>query len=175
VDAAKDQADLLAGSEMLRQAAAAYGRALNPEEYWWLGVGLAAITLADLQEKEYALRRIQQLMDRLGGKGNEGDWFQRFLEELAALDAEGLLWPRYERDPEGQMVPTGIAVNPAFDAESGYVLALAHLAVARAVNEDDAAAVAPLAEAIDEIVQDGLRPEHRKLVLEALDAGAKEP
>lgn len=170
MDAASDRGDLLAGGDQLRQAAAAFGRPLEPEDYWWLGVGLAASALADLQEKEYAVRRIQRLMERLGRAGVKGDWFQRFLEELAALDAEGLLWPRFQRDPEGQMVPTGVAVNPAFDADSGYVLALAHLAIARAVGEDDAEAVGPLAEAIDEIVQEGLRPEHRAQVLAALDA-----
>ncbi|WP_374712257.1 hypothetical protein [Symbiobacterium terraclitae] len=175
MDAASDRGDLLAGGDLLRQAAAAYARTLGPEDYWWLGVGLAASTLADLQEKEYALRRIQQLMDRLGRTGVEGDWFERFLVELAALDAEGLLWPRYERDPDGEMVPTGVAVNPAFDAESGYILALAHLAIARAVNEGDGEAVAPLAEAIGQIVAEGLRPEHRAQVRAALEIGVQEP
>lgn len=172
MDAATNWEDLLAGSERLKEAAAQYERSLTAEDYWWLGVSLAAITLADLQEKEYAVRRIQQLVDRMGRSGTGGDWFPSFLDELAALDAEGLLWPRYERDELGQMVPTGAAVNPAFDAEAGYVLALAHLAVAQALSRDDQAAIADLAQTISEIVQEGLRPAHRLRVQEALAGGA---
>ncbi|HYG60489.1 MAG TPA: hypothetical protein VD902_20650, partial [Symbiobacteriaceae bacterium] len=62
------------GQKALEQAAQLYGRQLSPLEYWWLGVGLAACTLAELGDKPYVLDRLQQLLDRAGKKGVRGDW-----------------------------------------------------------------------------------------------------
>jgi hypothetical protein len=164
-----DEQDLLAeGRRMLERAPQEYGRDLTPEEYWWLGVGLAAITLAELGEKPYAVGRLEQLIDRLGYKGVKEDWLQRFVEELAGLDAEGLLWPVYERSPQGPFMPTGVAVHAGFGAEEGYFLALAHIGVALAVLREEPEAVAPLAGAIGELVESGLQPGHEPLIREAL-------
>lgn len=165
----EQQASLVEGRELLEKAAEIYERTLTPAEYWFLGVGLAACTLAELEEKGYAVGRIEQLMDRLGYKGLQGDWFQRFLEELAGLNAEGLLWPVYERTPEGPMEPTGVQVHPSFDARSGYYLALAHLGVAIALNQEEAQRVDQLAEVIADLVEHGLKPAHEPAIMAALE------
>lgn len=170
-----DEDSLLKGRELLAQAAATYERQLLPEDYWWLGAGLAACTLAELSEKSYAVGRIEQLMDRLGHKGAQGDWLQRFVEELAALDAEGVLWPLYERSAEGPMVPTGVEIHRSFDADAGYFLALAHLGVAIAVDAEEQERVARLAQAIGEMVESGLSAEHRQLIIETLALNEEEP
>lgn len=159
---------LTEGRELLEKAAEIYERTLSPEEYWLLGAGLAACTLAELADKSYAVGRIEQLMDRLGYKGVKGDWFQRFVEELANLNAEGLLWPVYERSPEGPMDATGLAIHPSFDAKAGYYVALAHLGVAIALNQEDPERVNELAEVIAEVVEKGLKPEHEPMILAAL-------
>ncbi len=161
-------AGLEEGRRLLEQASETYGRTLSAEEYWWLGVGLAACTLAELSDRSYAVGRIQQLMDRLGYKGVKGDWLQRFIEELAALDAEGLVWPLYQRGPEGPMEPTGAAVHPDFGPESAYFVALGHLAVALAVHREEQETVARLAGAIGEMVTQGLKPEHEADILAVL-------
>lgn len=161
---------LTQGRQLLEQAAEIYERTLAPEEYWWLGVGLSACTLAELDEKSYAVGRIEQLIERLGYKGAKGDWFQRFLEELASLNAEGLLWPVYERTPEGAMEPTGLAVHPSFDGRAGYNLALAHLAVAAALHREESQTVEILAAVIAAMVEHGLQPEHEAVILSFLEA-----
>jgi len=158
------------GRRMLELASQTYERSLPPADYWWLGVGLAACTLAELEEKPYAVNRIEQLLDRLGYKGPQGDWFQRFAEELASLDAEGLLWPLYQRGEDGPLEPTGLEVHTSFDARAGYYLALAHLAVAAAVNREEPDAVEQLAEAIAGMVERGLRPNDEALILSLLEA-----
>lgn len=160
---------LVHGRELLEKAADIYERTLLPEEYWFLGAGLAALTLAELDEKSYAVGRIEQLMDRLGYKGRQGDWFQRFVEELANLDAEGLLWPVYQRSPEGPMEPTGLEVHPSFDARAGYYLALAHLGVAIAVTREEPEGVERLASVIAAMVEEGLKPGQEQAILEALE------
>lgn len=170
-----DEDTLLKGRELLARAAEAYDRPLKPEDYWWLGAGLAACTLAELNDKSYAVGRIEQLMTRLGQKGAEGDWVQRFVEELAALDAEGVLWPVYERSAEGPLVPTGVAIHPSFDADAGYYLALAHLAIAIAVNQENEKAVSTMAETIGEMVESGLSDEHRTRILAMLTAEEEQP
>jgi len=157
-----------AGRLQLEQAAKVYGRELSPEEYWWLGVGLAACTLAELNEAAHAVGRIEQLLDRAGHKGVKGDWLQRFSEELANLDAEGLLWPMYQRDEQGNIAPTGAVVQPGFDARSSYYLALAHVGVALAVLREDQETLNQLAGAIDEMVQSTLLPDHETLILSVL-------
>ncbi|MDF2630904.1 MAG: hypothetical protein K0R39_4735 [Symbiobacteriaceae bacterium] len=162
---------MTAGRLGLEQAAQVYGRELSPEEYWWFGVGLAACTLAELGETTYAVGRIQQLLDRAGHKGVKGDWLQRFVEELAQLDAEGLLWPMYQRDPAGNIVQTGAVVQPQFDARAGYFVALAHVGVALAVLREDQEMLGRLTGAIDEMVQSALLPDHEELVTAALQAG----
>lgn len=162
---------MAAGRLGLEEAAQTYGRPLSPEEYWWLGVGLAACTLAELGETPYAVGRIQQLLDRAGHKGVKGDWLQRFTEELAQLDAEGLLWPVFQRDASGQIVPTGAVVQPQFDARAGYYVALAHVGVALSVLREDQEMLGKLTGAIDEMVESALLPEHEALVLSALQAG----
>lgn len=161
---------MTAGRLQLERAAQVYGRALAPEEYWWLGVGLAACTLAELSEAPYAVGRLEQLIDRAGHKGVKGDWLQRFTEELAELDAEGLLWPMYQRDAAGQIAPTGAVVQPGFDARSSYFLALAHVGVALAVLREEQETVGRLAGAIHEMVESTLLPEHEALVLSALQS-----
>lgn len=161
-------AQIGAGRQLLQQAASVYGRTLNSEEYWWLGVGLAAIILAQLDEKPYAVGRLEQLMEWLGQKGTGGDWFQRFTDELAQLDAEGLLWPLYQRSPEGPLTPTDLAIHPGFDAEAGYFLALGHIAVAAAVSREDQASVGEIAAAIAALVESGLSPEHEATILSSL-------
>lgn len=165
---------LVQGRQLLEQAAEIYERTLAPEEYWWLGVGLSACTLAELDEKSYAVGRIEQLIERLGHKGAKGDWFQRFLEELASLNAEGLLWPVYERTPDGAMEPTGLAVHPSFDGRAGYNLALAHLGVAAALHREENETVEILAAVIAAMVEHGPQPEHEALILSFLEAGEDE-
>ncbi|MFZ5822770.1 MAG: hypothetical protein ACOY94_00260 [Bacillota bacterium] len=165
----EQQGFLAEGRELLEKAAEIYERTLSPEDYWFLGAGLAACTLAELEEKSYAVGRIEQLMDRLGHKGIQGDWFQRFVEELATLNAEGLLWPVYERSPEGPMEPTGLAVAPSFTARAGYYLALAHLGVALALNREDSGRVNELAGVIADLVEQGLKPEHETAILGGLE------
>lgn len=152
----------------LEQAAADYGRALSPEEYWWLGVGLAAVTLAELSDKPYAVGRLEQLIERAGYKGVKGDWFQRFAEELAELDAEGLIWPLYQRGEQGAMERTGAEVHPGFDSRSAYFVALGHIAVALAVLQEQPEQISRLAGAVAEIVGSGLTSEHEALILGAL-------
>lgn len=159
---------MTAGRLQLEQAAKVYGRDLSPEEYWWLGVGLAACTLAELNEASYAVGRLEQLLDRAGHQGVKGDWLQRFSEELAGLDAEGLLWPLYQRDGQGHLTPTGAVVQPGFDARSSYYLALAHVGVALAVLREDQEALGELAGAIREMVEATLLPEHESLILSVL-------
>ncbi len=162
--------DILAeGRQMLEQATQIYERPLLPVDYWWLGVGLAACTLAELEEKTYAVGRIEQLMDRLGHKGPQGDWFQRFTEELAGLNAEGLLWPVYQRSTDGPLQPTGLEVDANFDARAGYYLALAHLGVAVAVNQEDSDRIDHLAEVIAGMVERGLQPGDEPAILAALE------
>jgi hypothetical protein len=162
---------MTAGRLGLEKASQVYGRPLSPEEYWWLGVGLAACTLAELGDATYAVGRIEQLLDRAGHKGVKGDWLQRFTEELAQLDAEGLLWPMYQRNAAGQIAPTGAVVQPGFDARAGYFLALAHVGVALAVLREDQEMLGQLTGTIDEMVQSTLLPEHEALVTAALQAG----
>lgn len=159
---------LAQGRALLQQAAQIYDRPLSAAEYWFLGAGLAACTLAEMDEKTYAVGRIEQLMDRLGYKGTQGDWFQRFVEELANLNAEGLLWPVYERSPEGPMEPTGLEVHPSFDGQAGYYLALAHLGVAVALNREDHETVERLAGVIAQMVESGLQEAHEPVILAAL-------
>jgi hypothetical protein len=156
------------GRQQLEQAAAEYGRSLSPEEYWWLGVGLAAVTLAELGEKPYAVGRLEQLIERAGYKGVRGDWLQRFTEELAVLDAEGLIWPLYQRSAQGAFEPTGVAVHPGFDGRSAYFVALGHIAVALAVLREQPDLIGQLAGAVGEIVTAGLTPAHEALILGAL-------
>lgn len=165
----RDQTEFPAGGRrLLELASARYERVLTGEDYWWLGVGLAACTLAELGEKPYAVGRLEQLIDKAGFKGVRGDWLQRFVEELAELDAEGLLWPVYERSPDGPMEPTGIVVYPGFDTEAGYYLALAHIGVALAVHREDEQAVSGLAGVISELVESGLQPGHQEAILAVL-------
>lgn len=167
---------LESGRQTLSQAHAAYGRALSGEEYWWLGVGLAAIALAELNDRPYAVGRIEQLIDRLGREGAGGDWLQRLVEELAEMDAEGLLWPMYQRtDGDGPVTATGLTVQAGFDAEAGYFLALAHIGVALSVTREDQEAVAALASVIAGLVETGLTKEYEAIILGVLrprDAGA---
>ncbi|MDB4895515.1 MAG: hypothetical protein JWN15_1777 [Firmicutes bacterium] len=156
------------GRRMLAEAPQEYGRELSAVEYWWLGVALAAVTLAELGEKPYAARRVEQLVDRLGYRGVKDDWLQRFIDELAGLDAEGLVWPLYQRSPEGPMAATGAAVYPEFGAQDGYFLALAHIGVALAVHREEQAVVADLAGTVGEIVASGVTPAHERLIVAAL-------
>lgn len=159
---------LQAGRSQLQEAAARYARPLSAADYWWLGAGLAAVTLAALAERSYAVGRLEQLVERMGHRGVKGDWLQRFVEELAELNAEGLLWPVYERRAEGPVEPTGLQVHPSFDARAGYFLALGHIAVAVAVHREDQAVVSALATAIFSMVESGLEPAHEALILGAL-------
>jgi len=161
------------GRRWLEEAPDRYGRALSSEEYWWLGVGLAATTLAELGERGYAAGRIEQLVERLGHKGAKGDWLQRFVEELAALDAEGLLWPVYQRSDSGTVEATGLAVRPEFGPKEAHLLALAHIAVALAVHREEPESVARLAAVVRAAVEFGLTPEDEAQVVAAL-AGTPE-
>jgi hypothetical protein len=157
------RADLLASAEK-------YGRPLSAEEYWWLGVGLAACIMAELNEREYQVGRIEQLIDRLGYKGRKDDWLQRFVEELAELDAEGLLWPVLIREGNAPIAETGLAVQPGFGPEEAYWLALAHVAVAVAVLQEDEVAIGRLTQAILAMVEEGLTPDHQTVIREVLTA-----
>ncbi|HLN60711.1 MAG TPA: hypothetical protein VK464_04095 [Symbiobacteriaceae bacterium] len=160
--------------QALEQAPEEYSRTFAPEEYWWLSVALAAITLAQMGEKPYAVGRLEQLMDKAGHKGIRGDWFQRFTEELAELDAEGLIWPVYERSPEGPFIESGARVHGGFDAHHGCYLALAHLGVALSVLREDQSALNSLFGAIGSIVTSGLTAEHEQLILAVLKPTADE-
>jgi hypothetical protein len=159
---------------MLADAPQEYGRALSAREYWWLGVALAAVTLAELGEMPYAARRLEQLVERLGHKGLKDDWLQQFIDELAKLDAEGLIWPLYQRSPDGPMSETGAVVYPGFGAQDAYCLALAHIGVALAVHRDEHAAVGELAGAVAAIVASGVTPAHERLIAGALKPLADE-
>lgn len=159
----------LAGRRLeILAAAERYGRPLTSEEYWWLGVGLAACIMAQINEREFQVGRIEQLVDRLGYRGRTGDWLQRFVEELAELDAEGLLWPVWERQGQGPVEPTGLAIQSAFGPEEAYWLALAHVAVAVAVVQENQEAIGQLTGVIIALVESGLAPEHTTLIQSAL-------
>lgn len=147
---------LEAGRTHLQEASARYERVLSAEEYWWLGAGLAAVTLAELSERTFAVGRIEQLLERMGHKGVKGDWLQRLVEELAELNAEGLIWPVYERTESGAIEPTGVVVHPEFGPEAGWFLALAHIGVALALHREDEGAVNRLTPIIADLIQDGL-------------------
>lgn len=162
------QAYLDSARQQLAQASQEYGRALLPEEYWWFGVGLAATTLAELGGQSYAVGRIEQLLERLGYKGVKGDWLQRFVEELANLNAEGLLWPLYERTDGGAMERSGLTVHPGFDGETAYFLALGHIGVALALHNEDQELVGTVAGAIGDLVETGRSKEIEELILGAL-------
>lgn len=164
-----DLAEYLGGGrQLLNTAAEIYGRKLTPEEYWWMGVALAATTLAEMDGKPYAVNRLEQLVDRLGYKGARGDWQQRFVEELAGLDAEGLVWPLYQRSESGAMEPSGAELSPRFDAEAAYFLALGHIGVALCLHRENARLVERLTGAILGLVQDGAGPEQEVAILGAL-------
>ncbi|MGE5672370.1 MAG: hypothetical protein ACM3XM_00585 [Mycobacterium leprae] len=165
---------LESGRKMIGQASQAYGRQLSASEYWWLGVGLAASTLAALNDRTYATGRIDQLIDQLGQAKTESDWLQRFVEELAELDAEGLLWPLYQRDASGVVVPTEVQLTPSFDAQAAYYLALGHIAVASALNEGESEIVNLLATAIGDTVESGLTRENADIILQALQSAMDE-
>lgn len=145
-------------------AAERYGRQLSGEEYWWIGVGLAACIMAEINEREFQVGRIEQLIERLGYKGRSGDWLQRFVEELAELDAEALLWPVYTREANNPVQPTGAQIQAAFGPEEAYWLALAHVAVAVAVVQEREEAIEQLTQAILNLVEEGLRPEDSALI-----------
>jgi hypothetical protein len=159
---------LEAGRTHLQEASARYERAMSAEEYWWLGAGLAAVTLAELSERTFAVGRIEQLLERMGYKGVKGDWLQRLVEELAELNAEGLIWPIYQRSESGAIEPTGVAVHPDFGPEAGWFLALAHIGVALALHRGDEASVGRLSPVIADLVQHGLTPEGEATILAAL-------
>lgn len=167
------KAYLASGRRLLSQAGELYGRALQPVEYWWMGVGLAASTLAELSGKPFAVSRLEQLIDRLGHKGLRGDWLQQMVDELAGLNAEGLLWPVYERQEGGAIEPTGLAIQPGFDGEAAYFMALAHIGVAAAVHRENQETVALLAETIAAMVETAVRPEHETVILGALEPPAQ--
>jgi len=170
----RDLMDYLAsGRRLLTQASETYGRALGPAEYWWMGVGLAGSTLAELGGKSFVVSRLEQLIDRLGHKGLRGDWLQQMVDELAQLNAQGLLWPVYERQENGTIEPTGLAVQSGFDGEAAYFLALAHIGVAVAVHRADQGAVTRLAQTIAEMVETGVRPDHEALILGTLQPQAE--
>ncbi|HLO04410.1 MAG TPA: hypothetical protein VK191_14970 [Symbiobacteriaceae bacterium] len=151
-------------------AADRYGRPLTSEEYWWIGVGLAACIMAEINERDFQVGRIEQLVDRLGYQGRSGDWLQRFVEELAELDAEGLLWPVWSREGNQPVQPTGLEIQPNFGPEEAYWLALAHVAVAVSVLQENQAAIDQLTEAILALVEQGLTPEHPALIQSILTA-----
>lgn len=159
---------LAAGRTHLQEASTRYERKLSAEEYWWLGAGLAAVTLAELSERTYAVGRIEQLLERMGYKGVKGDWLQRLVEELAELNAEGLIWPVYQRSEAGPVEPTGVTVHPDFGPEAGWFLALAHIGVALAIHQEDEAVVSRLTPVIADLVQHGLTPEGEVTILAAL-------
>jgi len=163
-----EESFLGSGRSLLAQATEVYGRPLSAREYWWMGVALAAATLAELGGRPYATGRIEQLIDRLGHKGDGGDWLQRMVDELAELDAEGLLWPVYERNSEGRVVETGVEVHPGFSGEHGYFLALAHIGVAVALNRGETATVQQLAESIADMVESGSTAAHEERILASL-------
>lgn len=161
---------LASGRRLLQQAAEIYARPLSPAEFWWLGVGLAAATLAELGGKTFAAGRVEQLMERLGRSGFREEWLQQCVDELAGLDAEGVLWPLYQRDETGAMVPTGIEVQPGFDAEAAYFVALAHIGVAVALHREARETVSDLADAVRTLVEEGSRPDLERFILGAFEA-----
>lgn len=162
------------GRQLLDTAAEIYGRKLNPEEYWWMGVALAATTLAEMDGKPYAVNRLEQLVDRLGYKGARGDWQQRFMEELAGLDAEGLVWPLYQRSETGAMESSGAELCARFDAEAAYFLALGHIGVALSLHKENRDHVKRLTGAILSLVQDGSSPDQEAAILGALKESGRE-
>lgn len=164
-----DESFLGSGRQLLTQATEVYGRPLSAREYWWMGVALAAATLADLGGKPYAVGRLEQLIDRLGHKGASGDWTQRMVDELAELDAQGLLWPVYEQSSEGRMAETGLELHPDFGGEQAYFLALAHIGVAVALTREESATVEELAGAIANIVESGSAAAHEERILRSLN------
>lgn len=159
----------LAGRRLdIMVAADRYGRPLSAEEYWWIGVGLAACIMAEINEREFQVGRIEQLIDRLGQKGRDGDWLQRFVEELAELDAEGLLWPVWVREANQPIQPTGLEIQPNFGPEEAYWLALAHVAVAVSVMQENPAAIDQLTQAIITLLEEGMTPEQTTLIQSVL-------
>lgn len=159
----------LAGRRLdIMVAADRYGRPLNSEEYWWIGVGLAACIMAEINERDFQVGRIEQLIDRLGYKGRNGDWLQRFVEELAELDAEGLLWPVWVREGNNPVQPTGVEIQPNFGPEEAYWLALAHVGVAVSVMQENPEAINQLTETIIALIEEGNTPDRTALIQSVL-------
>jgi len=88
------------------------------------------------------------------------------VDELALLDAEGLLWPCYHRSETGQVEPTGVTVHAGFGPRDGYYLALGHIGVALAIYHDKTEWLPRLTAAIGGIVESGLTESHEKVILE---------
>lgn len=156
---------LESGRHALREAPAQFGRPLGPEDYWWLAVGLAACVVADVQQRPHVGGRLAALVEALGREGPVPGTVEALLWELAILDSEGLVWPLYER-VQGQWRRTGVQVAERFGAEEAWWLAVAHIACALLVQAGRAGEVPALAEAIGDLVAEGLAPEHEAAILQ---------
>jgi hypothetical protein len=149
---------LESGRHLLEQAASQFNREIRPEEYWLFGVGLAALTLGNLNGQQYAVDRIDTLLEELGYQGVRGDWWGRFVAELAQVGSSGMLWPVFERNQAGQLEQTGCQIRPDFGGLDAYWLSLAHVAGALAQNKGDAALLGRLAALIVPLVDEGRTP-----------------
>lgn len=161
---------LQSGRHLLAEASATFGRTLRPEEYWLFGVGLAALTLSNLNGQPHAVDRLDSLLEELGRHGVKGDWWGRFVGEVAAIGSAGMLWPVFERKESGQIEPTGCNVRPEFDGTDAYWVALAHVAGALAQTRAESEALQELAEIIVAIIEDGRSPEMEEALLEIFNS-----
>ncbi|BDG61484.1 hypothetical protein [Caldinitratiruptor microaerophilus] len=165
---------LESGRGALREAPDLYGRPFGPEDYWWMGTVLAAAVLAELSGQSGPVDRLQSLADRIGLRGPRDTVVEEVIDELALLDALGLLWPLYERR-DGRWQRTEAPLAPGFGPEDAYWLALGHLATARLTEAGQQDRVAPLAGVLADLVTGGLRPEHEAAILAALSPGDPAP
>lgn len=163
---------LQSGRHLLEQATAVFERQIRPEEYWLMGVGLSAMTLASLNNQPYAIDRFDALIEELGYQGPAGDWWGRFQNEIAHIGSAGMLWPVFERNEDGLMAPTGCKVRRDFNGADAYWLALAHVASALSSGIENAETVANLAETIVDLVEVERTPAMEDLILKAYTSQA---
>lgn len=163
------RADLLSflesGRHVLQEAPRQFQRTFGPEDYFWLGVCLAAIVLADVQQRPNVTGRLEALADAIGRQGPQPELVESLTNELAILDSLGLLWPLYRRD-QGQWVrDPDVPLAPGFAAEDAYWLGVAHVAAALLYQAGRGAEVGEFGQVIGDIVTGGIRPDDVQAIL----------
>lgn len=156
---------LESGRSVLRAAADHYGRPLGPAEYWWLGVALAAVVLAEMNGQTHVADRVEALAAELAGRGITDERAGRMINELAILDSLGMMWPVYRRSPGGWERDPAVELAERFGPEEAYWLGLAHVAAALLQRAGRGKEVPGLADVLGELVTEGLSADHERRVL----------